>query len=408
MTTGTEVALATKAGVQEKGNEIRAAAQLPATSWPDARIRTIAKNFAPAGTSVPELAMFLAVAHKYDLNPTLNEIWLARDTKKNRLIVLTGRDAYLKIAIKDAGYGGINSGVVYAKDTFVQTKTGDGKVEIDHQITSLQDRGQIVGAYCVAYHANRVPVTVVRTWAHYSKLHAKGPWISNPDDMIETRVIVAALRRQFNISGLYTEGELPDVVPAGAAPKSGELVVENVLEGENDRVRELKDQIAKLRDKEEEVQEAVIVPEPQDHEPMAVGVDAVIVEEEEEVEYEIVEEEVPEEELELEGAVVDTEDDSAPPDDLFPDDAPEPEKPEDDDRTEAVLKKIAKRHKHYMAAWSELVGAGGEFWHRWQESAIGKKTTKHWNIKDYDKAIELVESGAWSQHLTQKARKTKS
>jgi recombinational DNA repair protein RecT len=368
--TDTAVALATKAEVVEKSNEIRLAAQLPAKYWPDERIRTIAKNFAPEGTSVPELAMFLTVAHKYDLDPIVNEIWLSYDKKKGRLIVLTGRDAYLKIAMRDPGYGGINSGIVYEKDTFRQIKTGNGEVQIEHEINSLNDRGKITGAYCVAYHDKRVPVTVIRTWAHYQKLHSRPTWISNPDDMMETRVIVAALRRQYNISGLYTDAEFPNI----DGEKGGGPELENVLVETSGRVQELREQIEQMRAKEaeeeEEIEEASFEMVPQEHGPVSVGVDAVIVED-------------------------------GPPDDLFPEDAPEPAE-ESQEVEEAQAEERAKLHKKYMARWKDVVGGPAGFRRRWQKNAVGKESTKEWSPYDYETAIELLAGDDWSKYVVSK------
>jgi phage recombination protein Bet len=381
---------AQKAGTQlaviEKSNEIRIAAQLPAKEWPDERIKAIAKTVAPQGTGVPELALFLSTAHRYDLDPFVNEIWLVHDKQKDRLIVMTGRDAYLKIAMRDPAYEGINSGVVYEKDTFIQEKTKKGEVSIVHKIHSMQNRGRLVGAYCVAYNAKRLPVTVVRTWEHYSSLHGKPNWRNNPDDMIETRVIVAALRRQYNISGLYTESEF-----AGINEGDGALAElrenENVLAATNDRVAELRGRMAEIEGREEEVQEvqeAVVVEEVvngpptseelfpeeevdqstgeilQDHGPAEVALDANIVKEEE----------------------------------LGPEIAGE--------EMVDVEKAIRKKQIRYMALWDQQVGADAAFRHRWQKAAIAKESTKTWTIHEYDDAIELLESGHWASFVTAK------
>jgi phage recombination protein Bet len=411
--TGTDVA------VRETTNTIRLAAQLPAKFWPDERIKAVAKTVAPPGTSVNELALFLSVANRYDLDPFVNEIWLVKDPKKDKLMVMTGRDAYLKIAMRESGFGGINSGVVYEKDTFRQIKAGDGKVEIVHEITSMMDRGRIVGAYCVVYHKGRFPVSVVRTWDHYSKLHGRPVWQSNPDDMLETRVIVAALRRQYNISGLYTEAE-----EVGIDEGDGALVdfkrQENAIKATQDRVKELQAQLVGLKSEEEEVeiQEAVVVeedddwfdPTPQDHGPATVDLDAYIVAEEDEPTAvvsaetgEMVDEEpkprkrrkrTPKQEEELkklealqamEEEEEPTQEEVSPPDAVSRPDAG------------TALK---KSHARYMAAWAENCGAGKEFRQRWQAAVTGgKESTKHWTLQNYSDAIELLESGDWTEFV---------
>lgn len=188
----------------QKVERIRTGAGLPAESWPDARIETIAKTCAPEDTQVPELAMFLGVANRYDLDPLVGEIWLAKD--RGELMVLTGRDSYLKIAQRDPGYEGFDSGVVYEDDDFRIRREGSD-ITVEHTITGMK-RGDITGAYAVVYHAERKPVLKVRRWSQYKHLHGKTNWRENPDAMIETRALVAALREQFNISGLYTQSEV--------------------------------------------------------------------------------------------------------------------------------------------------------------------------------------------------------
>lgn len=362
--------------VIEKSNEIRLAAQLPAQFWPDERIKAIAKTVAPPGTGVPELALFLSVAHKYDLDPFVGEIWLVWDEKRQKFLVMTGRDAYIKTAMKDPDYEGINSGVVYEKDTFKQTKSEKGKVEILHEVHSMSARGRIVGAYCVAYQKKRLPVAVVRTWDHYKKLHNKSNWQSNPDDMIETRVIVAALRRQYNISGIYTEAEFAGIDEGDGALQDLKAN-ENALRATEERVAELRAQLAEVEDRVEvpvvevveedeptawevvDVQTGEILEEDpvfplQEHGPMTADLDAYIVEE-----------------------------DQTPVEEASPEEAAE----------------IRKKQIRYMALWNEKVGADRDFRHRWQKASIRKESTKDWTLHDFDDAIELLESDEWTAFL---------
>lgn len=185
-------------------NRIREAANLPAEIWNDERIKTICKTVAPAEASVPEIALFLAVAHRYDLDPLIGEIWMAKS--KGKIITLTGRDSFLKTARRDPAYGGFKSGVVHEKDIFAVDTKPDGDVIISHRIEGIK-RGAVVGAYCVVYVKGRPPVLVIREWADYKHLHGKDNWKDYGPDMIETRVITAAHRRAFSISGLYAPEE---------------------------------------------------------------------------------------------------------------------------------------------------------------------------------------------------------
>jgi hypothetical protein len=185
---------------------IRRSAGLNPEKWPDERIETVRRMYAPQAKSVHELSMFLATAERYDLDPVLGEVWLA--PMNGALKVVTGRDAMLKAARRTPGFTGIVSGVVYEKDSFKLLRSGDD-VKVTHEINGF-DRGPMMGAYCVAYHAERTPVVIVRKWTDYKHLHSKAVWKDYGEDMIETRCITAALRRQYQLSGLYEESEFRD------------------------------------------------------------------------------------------------------------------------------------------------------------------------------------------------------
>lgn len=205
--------------MSENGNNalalVRASAGLSLEQWPDERIETVKRMYAPQAKSAHELAAFLATAARYDLDPVLGEIWLA--PMQGGLKVVTGRDAMLKAAARDPHYVGIVSGVVYEKDEFRLERAGL-EVTVRHVINGM-DRGPLVGAYCVAYHATRVPVVIVRRWEQYKHLQGRGTWKDYGEDMIETRAITAALRRQYQLAGLYHESEFRDEA-AGAATEA--------------------------------------------------------------------------------------------------------------------------------------------------------------------------------------------
>lgn len=185
---------------------IRKSAGLSSEKWPDERIETVRRMYAPQAKSVHELAMFLATAERYDLDPVLGEVWLA--PMNGALKVVTGRDAMLKAARRTPGFTGIVSGVVYEKDVFKLMRSGDD-VKVTHEINGF-DRGALLGAYCVAYHAERTPVAIIRKWSDYKHLQNKAVWKDYGEDMIETRCITGALRRQYQLSGLYEESEFRD------------------------------------------------------------------------------------------------------------------------------------------------------------------------------------------------------
>lgn len=184
---------------------LRKGALLSEELWPDERLSTIRAMVLPEATQA-DLIGFLSLCNRYKLDPFLGEIWLA--VSKGRIFTLTGRAAMIKAASADPGYQGFDSGVVYEKDEFTVERSG---VEvIVHHVINGFDRGELAGAYCVAYHANKRPVLCVRPWEYYKHLQNKDNWVNYGEDMIETRCIVASLRRQYQISGLYEQGEFGD------------------------------------------------------------------------------------------------------------------------------------------------------------------------------------------------------
>lgn len=229
---------------------VRRAANLPTEGWADERIAAIARTVAPDGASPAEIGMFLAVAHRYDLDPFLNEIWLVKD--RGRLMVLTGRDSFLKVARRDPNYLGYREGAVYEKDEFTLAHTDDG-VSIVHRINGFA-RGSLAGAFCVVYLKDRPPVLILRRFDDYRHLQGKDNWKANPEDMLLARVITAAHRLAFNISGLYTADEAADVEFHGDVDADSA----RAKAGTKQTVEEIK---AKLRarkkeEKEEEIEDA--------------------------------------------------------------------------------------------------------------------------------------------------------
>jgi hypothetical protein len=199
--------------------QIQAAAQLDA-AWSPERIKTVWKMAAPAAKTVQVLAAFLAVAKRYDLDPLIGEIYLIETQQGPK--VCTGRETYIKKASADPEYQGIISGVVREGDTFQIVRAGgalSATVTIEHAM-GLKRGGLLLG-YCAAYRKGKAPVVVVREWARYAHLQNKVNWKVYGEDMLETRCIVAALRRQYPLAGLYIESEFAEDEPAAIAAAEG-------------------------------------------------------------------------------------------------------------------------------------------------------------------------------------------
>lgn len=160
------------------------------------------------GASREELAMFLYLANRYELDPFLGEILLIRTkTKqpdgsyKEALRLYVPRDGWLKVASRHPEYEGLESAPVHEKDVF-EADYAEGKVT--HKITSPV-RGRILGAYAIAYRKGRKPYLAVVSLEEVRG--RSSAWETHPGIMAQTRAEVYAIRRQFQITGLYAPEE---------------------------------------------------------------------------------------------------------------------------------------------------------------------------------------------------------
>lgn len=169
---------------------------------------TVAKKATPA-----ELYMFLTVAHRYNLDPFLKEIWFIKYERRGGVEtrIETSRDGYLKIAQSRPEFKSVQGFVVHENDTF-SMKIEDGEVSnIVHEFKA-QDRGKILGAWAVAKAEGRENVYAYVPFSEYDKSStSKGKentWNTNPSAMILKVAEVFVLKRQFGISGLVTDVEM--------------------------------------------------------------------------------------------------------------------------------------------------------------------------------------------------------
>ena len=185
--------------------------------------RTVAK-----GATNDELEMFMHLAQRYQLDPFSKEIWFIKRPKKSqdkngnwdykRLengeidytgvdpIIMTSRDGYVKVAQSDPEYEELNSFEIRQKDKFSfnpMTK------EIQHEIGS--DRGNITGAWAICRRKGREPAIALVDFNEYKNAAGSNNqvWKNYPSAMIKKVAEVLVLKRQFNISGLVTEEEMP-------------------------------------------------------------------------------------------------------------------------------------------------------------------------------------------------------
>ena len=156
------------------------------------------KNTVAIGANDDELMMFLTLSAKYDLDPFAKEIWCIK--MKDKALIMTSRDGYLKIANRNPHYRGMISDAIYSNDKFMKSKNG-----VEHSYTA--NRGQIIGAYACVYRDDRdVPAYFFAPFRDYYK--RGGTWDTYPHAMIVKVAESMALKRAFSISGLVTEEEM--------------------------------------------------------------------------------------------------------------------------------------------------------------------------------------------------------
>ncbi|MCS7175983.1 RecT family recombinase [Pseudothermotoga sp.] len=159
----------------------------------------ILKAVVPQNVTEEELKLFVMVCEKYKLDPFTREIVMTKQNDKINFI--TTRDGYLKIAMQDENFDGIISAVVKEGDEF---EIDASKSEVKHKFGAK--RGAILGAWAMVRHKKRPPVIVFVDFYEY--FQNTPTWRQYPSAMIQKVAEVAALRRQFNISGLIAKEEI--------------------------------------------------------------------------------------------------------------------------------------------------------------------------------------------------------
>lgn len=161
------------------------------------QIETI-KNTVAKGATDSELQMFIHVAEKYGLDPFLKEIYYSNEMHT----ILSSRDGYLKAAMRDPNFDGLQSMAVFENDDF----SIDAAAGTVHHVFGKGDRGKIIGAWAIAFHKQRRPVIAFASFDEYSK--NSSTWRTYKSAMICKVSESFVLKRQFSLSGLVTIEEV--------------------------------------------------------------------------------------------------------------------------------------------------------------------------------------------------------
>jgi phage recombination protein Bet len=183
---------------------------------------TVAKDANPA-----ELAMFLELCARYQLDPFAKQIWAAKMGGQNGPItIMVSRDGLLSLANRSADFEGMDGDVVRENDGFNKRHSPEG-VAIDHEVSEadIDKRGKIVGAWAVVYRTGRRPTYFFAPFGQYAKT-GNNPWGKQTDAMILKVAESMALRKAFSISGVVGEDEMTpqrSAITAGGAAASPEV-----------------------------------------------------------------------------------------------------------------------------------------------------------------------------------------
>ena len=154
--------------------------------------RTVAK-----GAGDDEFAMFIYLAKQHELDPFLKEICFIKRRVWNPYkqgydevpSIMTTRDGFLAIAHRTGQFGGIESDVIY------------------------DEKGILDGAWCKVWNKSfQQPVSVKIKFKEYCAYGKEGKpqalWSSKPETMAKKVAESQALRKAFNIKGIYGEEEM--------------------------------------------------------------------------------------------------------------------------------------------------------------------------------------------------------
>ncbi|MBT0825214.1 phage recombination protein Bet [Campylobacter lari] len=175
------------------------------------RIALIQKHFFPVETKInkTEMEYCLSVATKYGLDPFLRQVFFVprkakvtkngKDVWVEKIEPLVGRDGFLAIAHKSGKFSGIRS--------YSEIKNYPKLVNNQWQYT------QDLVAICEVYRTDtNKPFIVEVAYSEYVQLTKDEKpttfWASKPDTMLKKVAESQALRKAFNVSGLYSAEEM--------------------------------------------------------------------------------------------------------------------------------------------------------------------------------------------------------
>lgn len=177
-----------------------------------------------------EVMMFISLCKFQRLNPFLREAYLIK-FNNNPATIVTGKEAFMKRAMRNPAYAGFEAGVV--------VMLPDGLM--DNRVGSIVLEGEtLVGGWAKVHVKGwEVPMMVTVSFDEYVGRKSNGEvnqqWSTKPASMIRKVAVVQALREAFpeDLGGMYTAEEravedLPeDIITTPEAVEAEAVLVED-------------------------------------------------------------------------------------------------------------------------------------------------------------------------------------
>ena len=144
------------------------------------------KNMYAVGTTDDEFKVFVELAKRYALDPFKRQIWCVK-YGNNPASIFTGRDGFLHIAHQNPTFRGLKTYAI----------TTDGR-----EVLICPDVSKLAGAVCYVFRSDwSEPMVQAVSLKEYNT--GKSLWARMPEIMIKKVAESMALRKAFDVSGLY-------------------------------------------------------------------------------------------------------------------------------------------------------------------------------------------------------------
>nr|DAJ63948.1 MAG TPA: RecT protein [Caudoviricetes sp.] len=171
----------------------------------DENKRIIRKQFFPPNATDSDMQYCIAVAKSFNLNPILKQIFFVERKAKingewhSKIEPLAGRDSFLTLAHRSGKFAGIKS------DCFLKDKP----VFINEE---WQNKKELVAIAQVFKKGHETPFEAEVRYDEYVQRTSDGRitkfWAEKPETMLKKVAESQALRKAFDISGLYSVDEV--------------------------------------------------------------------------------------------------------------------------------------------------------------------------------------------------------